>query len=70
MQESINGRFNEVRANSEGGHNQFHVLFIEGEYAIENGYFVVSKWLFPLTVKLKERLELCFLCMDASLDLV
>jgi len=56
------GKLNQDRAYSERSHNLFHVRFIQGEHAIENGYFVVSKRLFSLTMELKERSELRFLC--------
>lgn len=62
MQESVNERLKLDGTYMERRHNQFHVLFIQGEHAIENGYFVVSKRLFSLTMELKEGSELRFLC--------
>jgi hypothetical protein len=61
MQESVNERRNTVCTYSERSHNQFHTLFIQGEYAIEDGYFVVSKRLLSLTMELKEGFEFRFL---------
>jgi len=58
----FNGRLNQGHAYPERSHNQFHTCFIQGEHAVENGYLVVSKRLFSLTMELKKRSELCFLC--------
>ena len=63
-----NRKLNQDCAYLERGHNQFHALFVQREHAIENGYFVVSKRFFSLTMELKERSELRFLCTHVSLD--